>query len=92
MSSVSADLDALFAEAGRGLFEIIAGDLENIERRMQETIELQGNEVDYLLFDWLNELLYAFESRRMLFVAIGPGMELDHRRADRRRHVELRPH
>lgn len=64
----AADLDALFAEAGRGLFEIIAGDLSGIQPLVRETIELAGDEVDYLLFDWLNELLYAFESRRMLFV------------------------
>jgi SHS2 domain-containing protein len=28
---------------------------------------VDGTEADYLLFDWLNELLYAFESDRMLF-------------------------
>jgi SHS2 domain-containing protein len=36
--------------------------------RDQEEIRLRidGTEPDYLLFDWLNELLYLFESKKFL--------------------------
>jgi SHS2 domain-containing protein len=30
-------------------------------------MQLAGTEIDYLLFDWLNELLFRFESRGLLF-------------------------
>lgn len=62
----AADLDTLFADAGRGLFAIIVGDLRSVETRETRRIEVEGIERDYLLFDWLNELLYSFESRRLL--------------------------
>jgi SHS2 domain-containing protein len=32
-----------------------------------ETITVTGDEVDYLLFDWLRELLQRFETRKMLY-------------------------
>lgn len=65
----AADLNSLFADAGRGMFSVIAGDLAGISARDAHKFDLEGTEVDYLLFDWLNELLYAFESQRLLFVA-----------------------
>ncbi|MBL9122735.1 MAG: archease [Planctomycetaceae bacterium] len=62
------NLNELFADAGRGLFAIIAGDLSGVAARQAAQVELAGEELDYLLFDWLNELLYLFESRRLLLV------------------------
>lgn len=64
----AADLDELFADAGRGLFATIVGDLRQLAPRERQQFELAGAEVDYLFFDWLNELLYVFESRRLLLV------------------------
>jgi SHS2 domain-containing protein len=61
------DLDALLAEAARGLFQVIVGDLVQVRDRERLEFEIAGTDPAYLLFDWLNELLYAFESRRMLF-------------------------
>ncbi len=73
----AATYEALLCEAARGLFEIIAGELGQIARAAEETFEVGGADRVYLLFDWLNELLFAFESRRMLFaefdVAEAPG-------------------
>jgi SHS2 domain-containing protein len=61
------DLDTLFCDAARGLFSVIVSKLD--PARATETVhfELAADGVDLLLFDWLNELLYAYESRRMLF-------------------------
>ena len=64
----AADLNTLFADAGRGMFSIIAGDLTGVTPRQTQKFALPGTEIDFLLFDWLNELLYAFESQRLLFV------------------------
>lgn len=56
----------LFADAGRGLSGLIVADLSRVEPRETLTIALPGDAWDYLLLDWLNELLYLFESRRFL--------------------------
>lgn len=56
----------LCEEAGRGLAEIIAGDPGRIRPLETERFEVRGDEPALILFDWLNELLYAFDARRML--------------------------
>ena len=60
------DLDELFAEAGQGFFSLFVEDLGTVEPRQAVSIEVAGDELEYLLFDWLNELLYRFESQRLL--------------------------
>lgn len=62
----AADLNALFADAGRGLFSLIVPDLESVRTTQPVTFELAGDGADFLLFDWLNELLYTFEVRHLL--------------------------
>jgi len=59
-------LEELFAEAGRGLFQMIVLNLHDVEPRQEHRVELQSDSLEYLLFDWLDELLYAFESKRLL--------------------------
>ncbi len=61
------DLDALFDEAARGLLSIIVDNLDAVRPDHEATIEIQGFEKDYLLFDWLSELLYRFETDHLLF-------------------------
>jgi SHS2 domain-containing protein len=61
------DLDTLFAEAGRALFAAIVEDLDTVEPRQQLRIELTGDDRELLLFDWLKELLYCFDSQHRLF-------------------------
>jgi SHS2 domain-containing protein len=63
----TADLDTLFVEAAQALFSIIVEDLATIQPAQRIDIQLQGNEVDYLLFDWLRELLYHFDAEHLLF-------------------------
>ena len=59
------DLEGLFAEAARGLFAMIA---EPPPIGAERTIELEvvGERPDYLLVDWLSELLFVFESQHLL--------------------------
>lgn len=61
------DFAALCEQAAAGLFEIIAGDLAQIRPRTRRHLRVEGAQPEYVLVDWLNELLYAFESERMLF-------------------------
>ena len=63
----AADLDSLFAEAGRGLLSILIENPDAVLPTCEVTIEVPGTERDYLLFDWLNELLYRYETEHLLF-------------------------
>ena len=62
----AADLDGLFAEAGRGLFSLMIANLEDVRLVEEVSLGVVGEDLDYLLFDWLNELLFLFESRRLV--------------------------
>ena len=63
----SPDLDSLFIEAGRSFFSIIVENLENVRPAHEMNFQIEGIAPDYLLFDWLNELLFTFETQHMLF-------------------------
>jgi SHS2 domain-containing protein len=60
------DLNSLFAEAGRGFFSLIVANLCDVEPCVRTTFQLPGDDLAYLLADWLNELLFTFESKRLL--------------------------
>jgi SHS2 domain-containing protein len=61
------DRQALFAEAARALFSVLVVDLEAVGHVETRTYTIDGEVDDLLLFDWLNELLYTFETERLLF-------------------------
>jgi SHS2 domain-containing protein len=61
------DLDTLFEEAARALFATIVEDLNSVQPRHQAKVQLTDEKLDYLLFDWLKELLYRFDSEQMAF-------------------------
>lgn len=65
----AANLDELFAEAGRGLFSVIVANLEAVRPVEPTRVELAASSgrLDDLMFDWLAELLYRFDTRRHLF-------------------------
>ncbi|HET6883368.1 MAG TPA: archease [Pirellulales bacterium] len=60
------DLETLFADAARGLTSMIAANLEAIRPVREVAVSLAGTRRDDLLFDWLSEILYLFESERLL--------------------------
>ena len=62
----AADLPTLLAEAGRGLCAMIVANLADVRPVQQETITIEGTDADYLLFDWLTELLYRFDTEHLL--------------------------
>ena len=62
----AAGLDMLFVEAAQALFEIIVPDLQSVHLDKRVDVSLVGAEPDYLLFDWLRELLFLFDSEHLL--------------------------
>jgi SHS2 domain-containing protein len=62
------NLDELYADAGRGLFAVILADIGTVQPRLERTLRVDGTDRAYLLLDWLNELLFLFESQRLLLV------------------------
>lgn len=62
----AADLNALFAEAARALFATLVEDLDAIAPRQRLDVSISGSDREYLLFDWLKELLYRFDAEHLL--------------------------
>jgi SHS2 domain-containing protein len=63
----AADLDTLFAEAAEALFAAIVEDLTTVRPLQQIDVQLSGSNREFLLFDWLKELLYRFDAEHLLF-------------------------
>jgi SHS2 domain-containing protein len=61
------DLNALFAEAGKGLFSLVVEDLATVCEVTESEFHISGTDREYLLFDWLRELLYRFDGEGQLF-------------------------
>jgi SHS2 domain-containing protein len=62
----AADLDTLFAEAAEALFATIVDDLGSVDPLERIEVEIAGEEREFLLFDWLRELLYRFDAEHRL--------------------------
>jgi SHS2 domain-containing protein len=60
-------LEELFVDAARGLFSIMVANPETIRPLQEITVSIAGEQHDDLLFDWLAELLYTFDTKRMVF-------------------------
>ena len=66
----SPQLDTLFAEAGEALFAAIVEDLATVAAKEKIDVRVVGDDRVYLLFDWLNELLYRWDSEHWLFSSL----------------------
>src|SRR5262245_58953864 len=54
----AATREELFVDAARGLFSMIVENLDDVQPRENRRYNIVGQDHVYLLFDWLNELLY----------------------------------
>jgi len=72
----AARLDGLFGDAARGLFSVLAANLDAVRPLQEMAFTIAGERHDELLFDWLDELLFTFDTKRVLFaefdVQFGP--------------------
>jgi SHS2 domain-containing protein len=55
----------MFVHAAEALFNVIVS-LETIESKEERSLELTASTLDSLLVCWLNELLYLFDTERLL--------------------------
>ena len=62
----AADLNGLFAEAGRALLAVIVSNPDAVRLREQVSVRVEGEKPEYLFVDFLTELLFLFESKRLL--------------------------
>ena len=53
----------VFINAAKGMFEIIAGETKNLKENFYDKIKLEADNLEGLLFAWLNELLYIGETK-----------------------------
>lgn len=58
-------LPRAFANAAFGMFSIIA-ELENVAESESREVRVTADDIEMLLVDWLNELLYLFDVHRVL--------------------------
>jgi SHS2 domain-containing protein len=66
LAAYGKDLPGAFANAAYGMFSIIA-DLENVKEIEQRQVEIQEDDMESLLFEWLNSLLYYFDVETLIF-------------------------
>ncbi|MFV1965921.1 MAG: archease [Pirellulaceae bacterium] len=64
----SPSVERLFEDAAVGLFSMVAPNLNAVRPISEKQIETSEDAYDYLLFDWLNELLYTFETEHLVLV------------------------
>jgi SHS2 domain-containing protein len=63
---IAPDLETLFVEAAQALFSAIMEDPAAVRLERRVDIRLAAEEREYLLFDWLKELLYHFDVEHLL--------------------------
>ena len=61
-----ADMSQAFANAARALFSLIT-ELDDVEEVLHRDIELTATDEESLLVEWLNELIYQFDTENILF-------------------------
>ncbi len=61
-----ADMKQAFANAAKGLFSLIT-DLDDVEEVLHRDAELTATDEESLLVEWLNELIYQFDTEGIVF-------------------------
>ena len=61
-----ADINQAFANAARALFSLIT-ELDSVEEVVYRDIELTAPDEESLLVEWLNELIYLFDTENIIF-------------------------
>lgn len=63
----ASDLNTLFEEAASCLFSAVLEDITSVQPRLQVTVEVSGTDREFLLFDWLRDLLMRCDADRVVF-------------------------
>lgn len=67
LRATAPDLNALFAEMARCLVSAMVEDPLGVQSLEETRLELAGTDREFLLFDWLKEMLSRFDTDRVLF-------------------------
>ena len=59
-------LPSLFEDAGRGFYSLIIDNIDAIQLRDERTFSLSADSWDMLYLNWLNELLFCFETELLV--------------------------
>ena len=73
----ASDLNTLFSEAARALFATLVEDLETVAPQHRLDVAIAGSDREFLLFDWLKELLYQFEVEHLLLTRFSVNVGAD---------------
>ena len=73
----AADLNTLFAEAGECLLASMVDDPASVIPVESQTLSIDGTDREFLLFDWLRELLNRSDEARMLWCLFDIRVESD---------------
>jgi SHS2 domain-containing protein len=60
------DIEELFSNAALALFSLIT-EPESVEEKLHLNLEVSSEDKDSLLVEWLNELIYLFDVKHILF-------------------------
>ena len=60
------DLGETFANAAHAMFSLVA-DLSNVNESICHEIEASADDIEGLLVEWLNELIYLFDAENIIF-------------------------
>ncbi len=65
ITAYGTDLQQAFANAARGMFSLII-DAKTVREVLQRKIEVKATGAENLLVNWLNELIYLFDTENLL--------------------------
>ena len=66
IKAYGANMKEAFGNAARGLFSLIT-ELDDVEEAEYRDVELTAPDQESLLVEWLNELIYLFDTENILF-------------------------
>jgi len=66
IAAYGVDMKQAFANAAKGLFSLIT-ELDDIEEALHRDIEVTATDKESLLVEWLNELIYLFDTENIIF-------------------------
>ncbi|MGQ9619170.1 MAG: archease [Candidatus Aminicenantia bacterium] len=62
----SDSLEELFIDSAKGMFYLMT-EKNDIKKAIEKIVEVESHEIDFLLFQWLSELLYLSEVEKVIF-------------------------
>jgi len=68
------DLNELFANSALAMFEVMIN-TKQVEEKVEEFVSVDGYDLESLMFNWLNELLYISDSKNLAFSKFGVRIE-----------------